>query len=68
MALPKRRKSHSRVRTRQSQWKAKPVTMTTCPTCAAAKLPHHACGKCGNYNGRQVLAPARTIMRGQDSA
>jgi large subunit ribosomal protein L32 len=57
MALPKRRKSHARVRTRQQQWRAKNPTMTTCPQCSAAILPHRACGSCGHYNGRQVLAP-----------
>ena len=56
MALPKRRKSHARVRTRRAQWRAAKVTMSTCTHCGSASLPHHACGKCGYYNGRQVLA------------
>ncbi len=56
MALPKRRKSHSRVRTRQQQWRAKKITTTTCAHCEATILPHRACTKCGYYNGRQVLA------------
>ncbi len=56
MALPKRRKSHARVRTRRAQWRAKPLTTTTCPHCAATILPHRACITCGYYNGRQVLA------------
>ena len=56
MALPKRRKSHSRVRTRRQQWRAQKVTMSTCSHCGSANLPHHACGNCGYYNGRQVLA------------
>jgi large subunit ribosomal protein L32 len=58
MALPKRRKSHARVRTRQQQWRATPVTKTTCPHCEAVILTHRACERCGYYNGRQVV-PAR---------
>lgn len=57
MALPKRRKSHARVRTRRAQWKAATLTMTVCPHCAATILPHRACNQCGYYNGRQVLPP-----------
>jgi large subunit ribosomal protein L32 len=57
MALPKRRKSRARVRTRQQQWRATPVTSTTCAHCSATIAPHRACGKCGYYNGRQVLPP-----------
>jgi ribosomal protein L32 len=43
MALPKRRKSHARVRTRRQQWTAKNVTTTTCPHCSATSLPHRVC-------------------------
>jgi large subunit ribosomal protein L32 len=57
MALPKRRKSHARVRTRRQQWKAKTITTTSCPHCAATIVPHRACLTCGYYNGRQVLPP-----------
>lgn len=57
MALPKRRKSHARVRTRQQQWRAKPVTLTTCAHCDAKILPHRACDSCGYYNGRAVMPP-----------
>lgn len=55
MALPKRRKSHARVRTRRHHWKAKNPTMTKCPHCDATILPHRVCLSCGYYNGRQIL-------------
>lgn len=57
MAVPKRRKSHARVRTRRHHWRAAKITLTTCPHCDAPNVPHRACGACGYYNGRQVLAP-----------
>ena len=56
MALPKRRKSHARVRTRRQQWRAVKITTTTCPHCAAVIVPHRVCTSCGYYNGRQILA------------
>lgn len=55
MAVPKRKMSRSNTRSRRSQWKATPVTLSTCPRCKAPKLPHAACGECGTYNKRQVL-------------
>lgn len=57
MALPKRRKSHSRVRTRRHQWRAAKITITTCTHCEAKILPHRACNQCGYYNGRAVMPP-----------
>jgi large subunit ribosomal protein L32 len=57
MALPKRRKSRARVRTRRQQWRAKALTMTTCAHCNSKILPHRACGECGFYNGRAVMPP-----------
>jgi large subunit ribosomal protein L32 len=57
MALPKRRKSHARVRTRRAQWKAAVVSKTTCSHCGTTSVPHRVCTACGYYNGRQILAP-----------
>lgn len=56
MAVPKRRTSRSNTRSRRSQWKASAAAVSTCPRCRQPKLPHVACGNCGTYNGRQVIA------------
>ncbi len=67
MALPKRRKSHARVRTRRAHWRAQPITMTKCPNCAAVIQPHRACLSCGMYNGRAVLPPkSKSTHRGDE--
>lgn len=64
MALPKRRKSHAKVRTRRQQWRATPVASTTCPNCSVVMVPHRACLNCGHYNGRAVLPPrSKNISR-----
>ena len=58
MAVPKRKTSRSNTRSRRAQWKATAPNLTKCPNraCGAAKLPHTACGNCGQYDGRQVLS------------
>lgn len=57
MALPKRRKSHARVRTRRHQWRAAQITKTTCKECGATILPHRLCNACGHYKGNLILPP-----------
>jgi large subunit ribosomal protein L32 len=55
VAVPKRKKSRSRTRSRRAQWKAAPLTLVKCDRCGETKRPHTACGNCGTYNKRQVL-------------
>jgi large subunit ribosomal protein L32 len=33
-----------------------PVQVNACPNCKEPVLPHRACGACGQYNGREVVA------------
>ena len=56
MAVPKRKKSRSRTRSRRAQWKAAPLTLVACDNCQDTKLPHTVCQNCGTYDKRQVLA------------
>lgn len=56
MALPKRRHSRARRDKRRTHDALKPPARSTCPECGRAKQPHRACGHCGHYRGRQVVA------------
>lgn len=56
MPVPKRKTSRSNTRHRRAQWKATAVNTAPCPQCKSAKMSHAACGVCGTYNGRQILA------------
>jgi large subunit ribosomal protein L32 len=56
VAVPKRKKSRSRTRSRRAQWKAAPLTLVACDRCQEKKLSHTVCGNCGTYNKRQVIA------------
>ena len=64
MALPKRRKSHAKVRTRRAHWRATAPALTKCSTCGAVSQPHRACMTCGHYNGRAVMPPKNKANQG----
>ncbi|MEI6807656.1 MAG: 50S ribosomal protein L32 [bacterium] len=55
MAVPKRKTSKMRVRSRRSAHKATVLSTRPCPHCGAAQLPHRVCRSCGYYRGRQVV-------------
>lgn len=56
--MPQPKKRHSNVRQgkrRASNYRLKAKSLSKCPACGAANLPHHACPSCGNYKGRTVI-------------
>jgi len=55
MALPKRRHSHSRTRTRRAHDFLTGPNVSKCPDCGEPKQPHRLCGGCGSYHGRTVV-------------
>lgn len=58
MPQPKKKTSKSKQGHTRSHWKTKGPTLSECPQCHQPTLPHHACGNCGHYNGRQVTQPS----------
>lgn len=58
MAVPKRKKSKSRVRMRRAIKKAVIPAVAACPACGADQQAHRVCPSCGRYRGRQVVAAA----------
>ncbi len=56
MAVPKRKVSPSRRGMRRAHQALKPETGLECPNCGELKRPHHVCGSCGHYDGREVVA------------
>ena len=56
MAVPKRKTSKSRIRTRKhANDKASVAMVKACPECGAPQQSHRACPSCGYYRGRQVV-------------
>ncbi len=57
MAVPKRKTTPSKRDMRRAQAeKITPAQYVTCPNCGEVALPHRACGSCGFYKGRAVVA------------
>ncbi|MDQ6927150.1 MAG: 50S ribosomal protein L32 [Actinomycetota bacterium] len=56
MAVPKKKTSKSRSRSRRaSAWTLQVPARSDCPQCHRAKLPHVVCPNCGWYGGRQAI-------------
>lgn len=53
MAVPKKRKSHSKTRMGRSHLALSPSWWHDCVQCGAPHKPHNVCS-CGYYRGRQV--------------
>ena len=58
MANPKKKHSPARRDSRRSaNWKLELGSLSKCPQCSAAVMPHRVCPACGYYKGELVLAP-----------
>ena len=53
--LPKKKHSKKRQGGRSAHFGLRPVSLSECPQCHNAKLPHRVCPSCGYYNGREVV-------------
>ena len=58
MAVPKKKTSKSRRDMRRSHHALGSTSVIECPNCGEVKLPHHVCGACGHYDGREVVSQA----------
>jgi len=55
MAVPKRRTSKQKIRSRKASHRRPVVATQKCPNCGDLMRPHRVCPSCGQYRGRQVL-------------
>jgi large subunit ribosomal protein L32 len=58
MAVPKRRQSNQKTRSRRAHDFKTPKQLTFCPTCSLALPTHVVCPKCGTYMGRTIVEVA----------
>ena len=54
--LPKKKHSKKRKGGRTSHFGLRTPSLSECPQCHSAKLPHRVCLRCGYYNGREVVS------------
>ncbi len=55
MAVPKRRTSNRRSRTRRAHHFIVPKQLQNCPRCGEIKPSHVICPQCGHYMGRTMV-------------
>lgn len=55
MAVPKRKSSKSKIRSRHASHKTKRENVGACSQCGAPQQTHRVCPSCGYYRGRQVM-------------
>lgn len=60
MAVPKQKISKSRRGQRRSHDALGSSSYAECPNCGELKRPHHVCGACGHYDGREVVSSKET--------
>jgi len=58
--LPKKKHSTSRKRRKRAHIRATTTTLVACPQCRSPRPSHQACGVCGTYRGRRILAISET--------
>ena len=56
MGVPKRKTSRSRRDKRRNHQRMHVPSLSTCPQCGAARLPHRICPSCGFYKEREIIA------------
>ncbi|MBL8673232.1 MAG: 50S ribosomal protein L32 [Alphaproteobacteria bacterium] len=57
MAVQQNRKTSSARNMRRAHDALKTTMAIECPNCGELKRPHHVCGACGYYDGREVVKP-----------
>jgi large subunit ribosomal protein L32 len=55
MPNPKRRHSKARRDKRRAHDFLTAPSLSECPNCHEAKMPHRVCPRCGHYKGREVI-------------
>ncbi|MDA0339067.1 MAG: 50S ribosomal protein L32 [Proteobacteria bacterium] len=61
MAVPKRKTTPSKRNMRRAHDALPQGNPVECPNCGETRLPHHVCGACGHYDGREVVEAVETF-------
>lgn len=68
MAVPQNRKTPSKRNMRRSHDALKATSYLDCPNCGELKRPHHVCGACGHYAGKEVVSMTPEVDLEEDAA
>jgi large subunit ribosomal protein L32 len=61
MAVQQNRVTRSKRNMRRSHDALTAIASTECANCGELKLPHHVCGSCGYYAGREVVVKSDDV-------
>lgn len=53
--LPKKKTSRGRRDRRRAHHALESRNLVQCSNCGEPRLPHHVCGNCGFYQGREII-------------
>ena len=56
MAVPKSKVTRSKRNMRRAHDKLGAASYIECANCGELTRPHHVCGACGHYGGREIVA------------
>ncbi|MEO1291908.1 MAG: 50S ribosomal protein L32 [Pseudomonadota bacterium] len=68
MAVPKSKVTRMKRGQRRGHDSLTAASFNECPNCGEMKRPHHVCGACGYYDGREVVAIAQDDYEDEDAA
>jgi len=68
MAVPQNRVTRSRRNMRRAHDALVAGNPNECSNCGELKRPHHVCGACGHYDGREVVAVSSGVDLDDDAA
>ncbi len=68
MAVPRKKVTRAKRNMRRAHDGLAAPTVNECENCGEPKRPHHVCGDCGHYAGREVVAPKIDEYDDEDDA
>lgn len=68
MAVQQNRKTSAKRNMRRSHDALVAASPLECSNCGELKRPHHVCGSCGHYDGREVVSMVEEIDLDEDAA
>ncbi len=57
MAVPRKKTTPAKRGMRRSHDFLTVASYAECSNCGEPRRPHHVCGSCGHYAGREIVAP-----------
>ena len=68
MAVPRKKVTRAKRNMRRAHDRLSTPHLIECDNCHEPKLPHHVCGECGYYGGREVVAQRLDDEEDEDAA